>query len=379
MDIIDITNSVILVAFLVVHEFLFRYLECFRDRWSLAEWGNNGYPPLAPQNFNNGWFEDIRYYVLLIFLLLYSFVHNNDLLTLLIINVYFTANTVSHLIGRWFTIIRYISRLEIDGRGANIINAANEKMSWKNLQLLGVKKWIDNKFDNLNAEIRIGIKKSKKDKSEGIRHINRVDIKFLQQEFIISPKQTFYTNLIFLSHIFAVIVINSLLLYNMSKSGLVEMKSIEYGIDALYSVLQIISTVGFGDISNSKGVYQTLGYFYLQCFFVIMFIQVLLTVILGVAYKNSALTVANELFDNLSLRFNEKIQDHKHLCIDAILTGVPSGYLKKDIEDDYHDLGRPAYFLMINALKDYIKTINQPSLKKVMTFKEAVRCFLLGW
>lgn len=379
MSVIDVSNSAFLVFFLIVHEFLFRRLECCRDKRNMAKWVNEGYPPLAPQNFNKNWFGDIRYYALLIILLLYSYLHNNDLLTLLIINVYLTVNSISHLIGRWFTIIKFISQLRINGRGANIINNQNNFKNWKRMQLLGVRKWINCKFDILNTEIFKGIKMCKENKAEGLFHLNRIDINFLQQDFIISPLQAFYANCIFWGHILAIVVINAILLYNMSKSGMIEMSSIEYGIDALYSVLQIISTVGFGDIAEKS--YSTLALFHLQCFFIIMFVQVVVTIILGVAYKNSALTVANEIFDKLSQNFNEKIQNHKNLCIEAVITGTPSDYLKEDIENDYYDLGRPAYSLMINELKEYIKTSKQPPLKqeRVKSFKGTLKRLLLGW
>ena len=63
---------------------------------------------------------------------------------------------------------------------------------------------------------------------------------------------------------------------------------------------------------------------------------------------------ANEVFDDLSQKFNEKIESHKNLCIETILTGQPSDYLMKDIKNGYSDLGRTVYTSMIMELREYI-------------------------
>lgn len=355
MNVFNFSSDLILVFLLIVHEVVFRYVEHKRDDQITRKWVNEGYPCLAPQNFNKDFFGDVRYYVLLLLLFLCSCLLYNDLLMLLIINVYLSVNTISHLTSRFFKTIRYISLMRINGRGADIENCGNVAKNWNEAQLFGVRKWINEKFDLLNMQLFTGIQICKKNKSEGLVHLNRIDVKFLRKEFIISPLQAIYSNCIFLGHVLAVVVINAMLLYRMSCSGLMETDSIKYGFDAFYLILQMISTVGFGDITNSP--YQTLGSFHMQCFFIVMFIQVILTVILGIAYKNSTLMQASEIFDNLSQLFNEKIEYHKNLCIEAILTGHPSDYLMEDVEKGYSDLGKPAYTMLVHELTDYIKTL----------------------
>lgn len=344
---IDLENTVILIIFLVAHELIFRYMFSYSSLLKLRSWMNQGYPPLPPRVFSSGWIEDLRYFFLVVLIGLYSLCHDNDLMTLLIINVYLTTNTIIHLFNRFTKITKFINNLSVDLNGSNFSVPNKKGINWEIVYLYGMKKWIDAKIDDLNIQLTEGIKLCQRDKQNGLLYLDRLNIKFSISEWFSSLSQTLHMNVIFLIHVISIIVTNTFLLFKMMNSGIIKLGiSDQYGLDAFYSILQIVTTIGFGDIACVS--------FQSQCFFIVIFLQVIVTIILGVAYKDWAMTLANEKFGKLTQLLNDIFDHHKNLCINTILTGKRSGYLEKD----ENTTKISSYAVMLQTLKEFLDKTN---------------------
>jgi len=290
-------------------------MNLYRKRKKLRKWVNSFYQPMPPSSFSEEWAEDFRYYIILVFIVIYSFCGNIDILIVALINIYLVVNTVIHLSKRWSKIISFINRLQIDEKG---VHSHNNKKCWSfdDFYLMSVRNWFDSKIKFINSQLIEGIKICRQNRIESCYYLDNIDMRFSRDEFINKYSQSIYSNKIFLLHLLAVIVVNSVLLLEMARSEMLTLeinKCITQNVeDVIYVILQVFSTIGFGDVSSTA----VLG----KVFFVIMFIQAILTIILGVVYKDFALNMATLRFDEMVENINALIDSQKRLCINSILT-----------------------------------------------------------
>ena len=287
-------------------------INCKIKRNVLKNWVNNCYPSLQPSSFTESWVSDLRFYILFAYLVTYSFFGKNDILIVALINIYLIVNAMIHLATRWSKIISFIEKLQTNENG-EIIYKKNNAWNWCEIYLMSVRNWFNKKIRCINKRTIKGIELCRQNRFEGCYYLDKNDLVFSRDEFINIDSQSSCSNKIFLCHLVAVIVVNSALLFDMVSSGLVTMVDDAHNVeDVLYVILQVFSTVGFGD--NHPTTF--LG----KCFFIIMFFQVIATIVLGVAYKDFALNRAAIRFDKMAKLLNDGIGIHKKRCIDIILS-----------------------------------------------------------
>ena len=212
---------------------------------------------------------------------------------------------------RWLKINSYLNMLQIDEKGIHF-PTKEDRPNWDETYFMGVVKWLKKKIKKVNDRIINGISICRQNRFEGLYYLEKIDVKFSRDEFINMDSQSFHSNVIFLLHLLAVIVINSALLLDVAGSGMITGTNLALNIeDVFYVILQVFSTVGFGDVPSLS----SLG----KCFFIIMFFQVIATIILGVAYKDYALNRAANHFESTAKILNVMIGRHIKKCIDLIL------------------------------------------------------------
>lgn len=335
----------------------------------IKKWVNNSYQSLEPGSFNKRWTDDIRYYIILAILVVYSFWGKHDVLTVALINVYLIANAIIHLTMRSSKIISVINKLQIDEKGIHL-DKKIDMWNWVNIYLTSVKKWFDEKINIINDRISNGVEICRHNKYDGLYYLDNIaDIKFSRDEFINIRSQSIYSNIIFFLHLLAVIVINLVLLLNITKSGIITDKSFTTdAINAPYAILQAFSTIGFGDV----GVQTLMG----KWFFIIIFIQVILTIILGVVYKDFAINMTVIRFDEIVKSLNTAIDDYKKTCIVSILA-------KELPYNSFEAAKKEQYFfsqIVFDRLNEYVKKKDDGEKNKKVQIqhcllKDALNCF----
>ncbi|MBO4830630.1 MAG: hypothetical protein J5534_14615 [Fibrobacter sp.] len=347
METIQWTNLFGFLLTIAVAELVSRYITCVITRCKLKKWVGGGCKPLEPNSFNKGWVGDLRYYILLVSLVIYSFLGNHDILIVALTNIYLIVNTFFHLSKRWSKILAFINNLRIDGNGVHVCNKKKKMMNWDDLYLQSVRNWFDAKFKDVNIQIIKGIEICQRNRIEGCYYLDRIDQNFSRNEFINMVSQSFYSNGIFLLHLLAVIVINSVMLFGMIGSEgmgfMIGERLAENVEDVIYIILQIFSTVGFGDATSNS--------FLGICFSITMFVQTIATIVLGVAYKDFALNMVAICFDDMAKLLNAVINIHKRICIETILT--------KEIRfKSFEDVQKEQYFFsrtVFDKLKEFVE------------------------
>lgn len=301
------------ICFLLVFgplEIFFCYLKSRIQRDKTRRWVDELYAPKEPKAFNKDWQDDARYYILITLLIIYSFLGKHDIWSVVTINLYLIVNTIIHLSNRWTLVISAINNIKIDSNGVHLYNTKN---GWISIYLMSMEKWFGIKIKLINNQLKEGIEVCERNRLEGLYYLDKIDVKFSSNEFISVASQAIYSNFIFLLHLLAVVVINSVLLFDMVKSGVIaESRFIDNVANIPYVILQVFSTVGFGDVCAET----SMG----KCFFIIMFIQVIVTIILGVVYKDFALNIVVTRFDEITKKLNDAFDVHKKICINSILT-----------------------------------------------------------
>lgn len=312
MEGIQLTNLIWFLVVGAVVEVISFVVNCKIKRRVLKKWVDSCYPSLRPSSFTENWFNDLRFYILFAFLVIYSFLGKHDILIVALINIYLIVNAMIHLTMRWSKIISFFEKLQTNENG-EFIYKTKKDWNWGEIYLMSVRNWLNKKIKKINKQTIKGIEICQQNRFEGCYYLDKNDVLFSRDEFINMDSQSSCSNRIFLCHLFAVIVANSALLFDMVSSGMVTMADEAHNVeDVLYVILQVFSTVGFGDIHPTT--------FLGKCFFVIMFFQVIATIVLGVAYKDFALNRAAIRFDKMAKLFNDVIGVHKKRCIDIIFS-----------------------------------------------------------
>lgn len=312
METIQCANLICFFLTIAAAELVFYVVKTGINKRKVRKWVKDNYEPVPPCFHNEGWVTDIRYYILLAFLVAFSFLIKQDILTVALINIYLIINIIFHLSYRWSKIISFINQLQIDENGVHYDNQM-KPLNFDNIYLMSIRNWFDAKIKIINSRLIEGIKICRQNKIESCYYIDNIDMKFSRDEFINTLSQSFCSNLIFLLHLLAVIVINSALLLDMAKFGIITGNNAVQNVqDAIYVILQVFSTVGFGDVTSTSVLSKW--------FFIIMFAQAILTIILGVAYKDFALNRAVFHFDELAEAINTVVDSQKKFCIESILS-----------------------------------------------------------
>lgn len=311
MENFQLTNLICFSLIIVVAEIVFYFVNGIIKKKIVRKWVNRNYPPLQPGSFSERWVNDLQYYIILTFLVIYSFWGSHNIWTVAAINICLIVYAIIHLTMRWLKINSFFKKLRINEKGVHF-PIKEMRPDWDKIYLMGVLKWLKGKFKELNDQIINGITMCRQNRFEGLYYLEKIDVKFSRDEFINMDSQSLHSNIIFLLHLFAVIATNAVLLFDMTRSGMVTAENFTHNIrDVLYVILQVFSTVGFGEVYPTS----SLG----KWFFIIMFLQVITTIVLGVAYKEFALNRAANRFEDQAKFLNFMIEDHKKNCIDWIL------------------------------------------------------------
>lgn len=309
----------------------------------IKKWVNDSYKPLSPSSFNKVWIDDFRYYILLASFVIYSFCGNYGILVVALINIYLVVNTIIHLTKRSSKIISFINKLLVDGNGVHFCNEM-KKMSGDEIYLMSVRNWFDAKIKMINVQMIKGIEICQQNRIEGCYYLDKIDQKFSCDDFVNIRSQSIHSNIIFLLHLLAVIVVNSALLLGATRFGMVAGEKFTQNIeDVFYVILQIFSTVGFGDVVTSP--------FSGKCFFIIMFAQVIATIVLGVAYKDFALNMVVIRFEDMAKKLNTEIDIHKKICVESILTKKMPFNSFEDVQKERHFFSQ----ILFDKLKEYVE------------------------
>lgn len=73
MEGIQLPNWIWFLLIIGVAEIIFRAVNLIIKKKIVGKWGDCGYPPLRPGSFSERWINDLRYYIILTFLVIYSF------------------------------------------------------------------------------------------------------------------------------------------------------------------------------------------------------------------------------------------------------------------------------------------------------------------
>jgi hypothetical protein len=268
--------------------------------------------------------------------------------TYLIINVVATAYTIIHMTQRWNHLIPYLMSYQIERYGFKYIGEPRKKQSWDDIYFLASQKWFNSKIDILNATIAGAVVTAKSNVDQAVFEVEAYDEQMKVEDLIVKPLQLIHVNIVFLIHVLFLVVCNAIILMDLSNQGLINIGiKISHFSDSLYATLQSMTTIGFGEIFPRD--------FWSRYYYVILYLQVLITIILGLAFRNSAAEFITYILDKMSEVFNKKMKNHKNECLKVIKFRAMSNELQSDINGINDEWSCSSFSILAVLLKEYME------------------------